>query len=141
MTESKPSVEAPDAAAATMRRRSRRIQIEIPIIVRAGAGPSSIDEHTKTVHVNTYGCLIYVKAHLVAGQEVSIINPATREKVACTVSFLGKMNAGLLEVGLEFTQPSPFFWRIHFPPENWNPAERKLPSGVNPSPSTPPRSR
>ena len=29
------------------------------------------------------------------------------------------------EIGLEFSEPSPLFWRIAFPPEDWDPSERK----------------
>jgi hypothetical protein len=66
------------------------------------------------------------------GRQVFLVNPATREEMACTVNFLGKKDGEPTEVGLEFVQPAPFFWRIHFPPEDWNPEDRKLPSPTRP---------
>jgi hypothetical protein len=46
-------------------------------------------------------------------------------------------NEDKTEVGLEFSEPVPRFWRITFPPEDWNPADRKLPTAPQmPQPST-----
>ncbi|MGB9245348.1 MAG: hypothetical protein WCC03_18525 [Candidatus Acidiferrales bacterium] len=37
----------------------------------------------------------------------------------------------------EFSEPAPRFWRITFPPEDWNPTDRKLPTAPQmPQPST-----
>jgi hypothetical protein len=66
------------------------------------------------------------------GQKACLLNPVTREEVTCTVNFVGKKEGEQMEVGLEFNQPSPLFWRIHFPPEDWNPDDRKLPGAVTP---------
>jgi len=128
MTETKSSIEVTEGGTATRKRRSKRIHIAMPVIVRATSGNLPLEEATKTLRVNAHGCLICLTSRLALGQQVSLVNPATREEVACKVNFVGKEEREATEVGLEFTYPSPLFWRIHFPPEDWNPEDRKLPS-------------
>jgi len=110
------------------KRRSKRIHIAIPVIVRFENGKAPIEERTRTVRVNAHGCSVRLMAPLETAQRVSLFNSATEEEVVCTVNFLGKKTGEPTEVGLEFAQPSPLFWRIHFPPEGWNPEDRKLPT-------------
>jgi hypothetical protein len=38
---------------------------------------------------------------------------------ACKVVYLGSTESGKVQVGVEFLQPAPQFWRIVFPPEDW----------------------
>jgi hypothetical protein len=38
---------------------------------------------------------------------------------------MGQGERGKQEVGLEFAEASPRFWKIAFPPDDWNPADRK----------------
>ncbi len=117
------------------RRRTQRVKIAVPIAVRIPkAGASFYEEATETVVVNAHGCLALLAVPLASGQQVQIINPKSSEEQECTVVWIGQFNEGKREVGLEFSEPAPRFWRITFPPEDWNPADRKLPS-----PSTSPR--
>jgi len=69
-------------------------------------------------------------------QQISIVNPKTAEELPCSVNFIGQRDAGKMEVGIEFSEPSPLFWRIAFPPEDWDPSERKRASH-SPSPKLP----
>ncbi len=136
MTDFKPPVESP-VHGAVAKRRSKRIHIAIPVIVCAKLPDRQIEEPTTTVRVNAHGCLVYLNAQLQSGQEVILVNTASEERVTCTVSFLTRRDAQQTEVGLEFRQPSPFFWQMHFPPEDWNPDERKLPTAVGPLTASP----
>jgi hypothetical protein len=36
------------------------------------------------------------------------------------VVFLGPVRAAKSEIGLEFSEPRPSFWRVAFPPEDWS---------------------
>jgi hypothetical protein len=130
--ETKSPADGAEAAAYARKRRSKRIHIATPVIVSAKSGSLSLQEPTTTLQVNAHGCLVILTAPLQAGQQVTLANPATNERTECTVSFVGKKDGMATEIGLEFSQPSPFFWRIHFPPEDWNPEDRKLPSAVPP---------
>jgi hypothetical protein len=132
MMDTKSQIEVAEGGITTRKRRSKRIHIAMPVIVRANNGERPIEEVTKTLRVNAHGCLLYLITTLQMGRQVFLVNPATREEIACTVNFLGKKDGEATEVGLEFIQPAPFFWRIHFPPEDWNPEDRKLPSPTRP---------
>jgi hypothetical protein len=44
----------------------------------------------------------------------------TKEEQECHVVFLGPVRAGKAEVGLEFSDARPSFWRVAFPPEDWS---------------------
>jgi len=136
VTDLKPPAESP-VNGAVAKRRSKRIHIAIPVVVRAKIADRSIEEPTMTLRVNAHGCLIYLSVQPEAGQEVSLVNPVTEEQVVCTVNFVAKRDATQTEVGLEFREPSPFFWQMHFPPEDWNPDERKLPTAIAPLTAAP----
>jgi hypothetical protein len=110
------------------KRRSQRIHLTMPVVVRGKIGATRFEERTNTVTVNAHGCMLHLKAQVTRGQEVSIVNPVTIEEVPCVVIFLGKKDGDKLEVGIEFSEPSALFWRVNFPPEDWNPEERKRPA-------------
>jgi hypothetical protein len=96
-------------------------------------------EKTKTITVNANGCLVLLAAKVKRGQKLIISNPQTQEELPCTVIFQGDYNSGRSEVGLEFSEPSPKFWRIAFPPTDWDPNERKrasAPTATAPVPRT-----
>jgi hypothetical protein len=114
-----------DAAA---KRRSQRVQISMPVLVRGKHGTHPFEEETKTAVVNANGCSFLMKERVTQGQEVSLVNLKTAEELPCRVAFVSQGEADRMEVGVEFTEPSPLFWRISFPPEDWDPARRKLPT-------------
>ncbi|MBZ5502544.1 MAG: PilZ domain-containing protein [Acidobacteriia bacterium] len=115
-------------------RRSMRVRIAMPVIVRGKIGPQPFEEQTQTVVVSAHGCTVRLATEIAHGQKVSVVNPKTAEELPCTVISLGQRDGKKREVGVEFTEPSPLFWRIVFPPDDWDPSERKRPS------PTPPRS-
>ena len=120
------------------RRRTQRVKIAIPVTVRIPkANASFYEEATETVVVNAHGCLALLAVPLATGQQVRIINSKSSEERECAVVWIGQFNEGKREVGLEFSEPVPRSWRITFPPEDWNPADRKLPTApAMPQPST-----
>jgi hypothetical protein len=127
MADVKSSMAGPSGDSAADRRRSHRIQITMPVIVRGKSGNHPFEELAHTVSVNANGCMIRVEARITRSQHVSIVNPKTAEELPCTVTFVGQKDAGKTEIGLEFSEPSPLFWRIAFPPEQGDPSERKRP--------------
>jgi len=115
---------------ATPARRTQRVQISMPLLVR-GKG---FQEVTSTVAVNAHGCLVLLKASVSRDQQISLINPKTAEELPGKVVSFGKPEEGKVPVGVEFIEPSPLFWQINFPPDDWlTSAERKRPgSNVRP---------
>jgi hypothetical protein len=136
MSDTKASI--PGAAAdSAERRRSLRVNITMPILVRGKVAGQSFEEESSTVSVNAHGGMIRLVAKVARMQQISLINPKTTEEMPCTVTFLGQKENGKTEVGVEFVEPSPLFWRIAFPPEDWDPSERKRPA--SPRSPAPPR--
>jgi hypothetical protein len=106
-------------------RRTQRVRIGMSVEIRGTNVEESFQEKTKTITVNANGCLVLLATKVKRGQKLVISNPQTQEEMACTVIFLGDYNSGKSEVGIEFSEPAPKFWRIAFPPDNWDPNERK----------------
>jgi hypothetical protein len=125
------------------RRRTQRVQIAMPVLIRGKNGAQqAFEEDARTISINANGCMIMMGNSLSRGQELSIVNPKTAEELPCRVVFLGKKFDGKTETGLEFVEASPLFWRIAFPPEDWDPAERKKPTHQAPRPiAAPPLKR
>ena len=120
------------------RRRSIRLHLAMPVIVRGVVATQPFEEKTQTITVSAYGCMLCVTARVVRGQEVMLVNPRTAEELACSVISLRQREDEHREIGLEFIEASPLFWRIAFPPEDWDSSERKLPPPMSPL-STPHR--
>jgi PilZ domain-containing protein len=121
------------------RRRTQRVQIAMPVLVRGKSGDKAFEEEATTISISANGCMVMMSARLVRAQEITLLNPKTVEELPCTVAFLGRTVQGKTEVAFEFSEPSPLFWRIAFPPEDWDPAERKRPPNHAPRTGTPPR--
>jgi hypothetical protein len=121
-----PDLKPPTAAeSASERRRSHRVNIAMPVLVRGTKGTQSFEEAAQTISVSAHGCMVRMANPVARGQEVAIVNTKTAEELPCTVTFIGQKDQGKTEVGVEFAEPSPLFWRIAFPPEDWDPSERK----------------
>jgi len=131
MREIRVSASPTAAENSTERRRSHRVCIAMPVIIRIKNGHLPFSEETHTVSVNAHGCMVRLAEEVVRGQEVAILNPKTVEELPCTVTFVGQKESGKTEVGLEFIEPSPLFWRMTFPSEDWDPSERKRPTSTS----------
>ena len=110
-------------------RRSQRVQIAIPVVVRG----ADFRETTSTVTVNAHGGIVMLTGKVSRGDEVWLINPRTSEEMPAKVVFLGNPKDQKIPVGVEFSEPSPLFWKINFPPADWRAsAERKRPGSNRP---------
>lgn len=127
MPDIKPAGQAVSEIGSSDRRRTQRVHIAMPIIVRCRDAKPPFEENTHTVSVNANGCLLRLQAPVVRTQKLLLLNPRTTEELPCTVIFMGKKDGGKTEVGIEFAEASPLFWRISFPPDDWDPSERKRP--------------
>lgn len=103
------------------RRRSQRVILSLRVIVRTDDGPkaTSFEEETHTLIVNAHGALIALNNKVAKGQRLRLTNRATKAEQACRVASLGPMSEGKAQIGIEFLKPSPDFWQISFPPEDW----------------------
>lgn len=126
---------------ASNRRRAQRVIISIPVQISGRDVTHAFSQSTSTVTVSPNGCLVLLDIPVVRSQELFISLPGTLQKVLGTVAYISQDAAKIREVGIEFLEPTPTFWRINFPPEDWDPAERKLPSRESPLPVRPGRLR
>jgi len=101
------------------RRRSMRVLLSVPVVVSGKAANNNFVEETRTLVVNAHGALVTLAARVATSQIVMVSNRITQETVECRIVFLGNAQAGKTQVGIEFAKPSPKFWRIDFPPEDW----------------------
>jgi hypothetical protein len=102
------------------RRRSMRVLLSVPIAV-SGKTVSNEDfqEETRTLVVNAHGALISLAAQVAAAQEITVSNKATQHTHQCRIVYVGNTQAGKAQMGIEFVKPSPTFWQIDFPPDDW----------------------
>ncbi|HXR33014.1 MAG TPA: PilZ domain-containing protein [Verrucomicrobiae bacterium] len=109
------------------RRRSQRVLLRIPIQV-IGRGPDKkpVSELTQTAVVNAHGALIYLSLKVTAGQMIILKNPETNEEQLCRVVRADPAPDGRTEVGIEFVKPAPNFWRVAFPPSDWEPRSPEI---------------
>jgi hypothetical protein len=104
----------------TARRRSMRVLLSVPIRVSGKDGKNrDFDEETRTLVANAHGALISLAAAVVAGQQITVSNNATQESRDCRIVYLGRDGSGRIQMGIEFLNPSPAFWQIDFPPDDW----------------------
>lgn len=104
------------------RRRSQRVLMQVGIRVRGkDAQGKEFEEGTETLAINAHGALILLSARVISGGVVHVKHNKTGEEQECHVAFLGPVRSGRAEIGVEFTTPSPNFWRVAFPPEDWSP--------------------
>jgi hypothetical protein len=109
----------------TTRRRSQRVILTMPVVVTTDGAPRDayFEEHTHTLIVNLHGALILLEGKVIKGQKLKMKNRATQEEMVCQVASLGSKVEGKTQVGVEFLKPSPDFWHISFPPEDWSSSE------------------
>ena len=101
------------------RPRTTREHIAIPVFIYGHKESGQpFKEITETIAANANGCLIELATPVVKGQPLLLTNLKTNEELACSVVTLGNMANGKTEVALCFTQASPRFWGIGFPPED-----------------------
>ncbi len=110
-------------------RRSQRLHLELPVFAY-GRSPNKepLLQVAHTLVVYARGALLALEAAVEPGQELMLVNPKTELEAACRVATCEpEKNGSKFVVEVELTQPAPKFWGVVFPPENWDPAERKLP--------------
>ena len=97
-----------------------RVLLSVPIQASGKATDGQdFEEQTRTLIVNAHGALISLSAAVAAGQMITIANKATQRSLECRVVYLGTAQAGKTQMGIEFVKPSPDFWQIDFPPDDW----------------------
>lgn len=126
---------------AANQRRSQRILLAVPLRVSGKrANGTAFVEHTKTLIVNAHGALLQLEEPVREGQALSVRNVITGEEASCKVVDLSPGANGVAEIGVEFAEPNPRFWRVSFPPTDWsarNPEAKRFASSPSAAPLPP----
>jgi hypothetical protein len=111
------------------KRRSLRVVIDVPVTVFGQSLDGKIfGEKTKTVTVSAHGGLVVLKTDIDPQKPTLLVNTKTGVEMQCRIAYRKEIEEDLFEIGLEFERPLPRFWGVNFPPEDWNPADRKKPT-------------
>ena len=112
----------PRPGAYANQRRSQRILLTVPVMVSGvSANGAPFSERTSTRVVNAHGALVQLRERVLLGQALRAKHLMTTEELDCNVVDINKGNSGVTEVGVEFLEACPHFWRVSFPPPDWNP--------------------
>ena len=101
-------------------RRSERLELHVPVVVyrRSGEGPPFY-ENSQTLVVSAHGALIPLKGLVATQQRLLVQNTNSGEQQECRVVSINNELTGPCKIAVEFTQPSPRFWRVAYPPADW----------------------
>ena len=103
------------------KRRSQRIALNVSVVVHRPPGEKlQFYERTQTLGVSAHGALMALGGLVAPRQKLLVQNIASGEEQECHVVYVEKDLMGPPKVAVEFTQPAPSFWRIAFPPADWN---------------------
>jgi len=97
-------------------------------------------EETLTSVVNAHGALILLAETATLGQLLTIRNVKSGDELLGEVVDVGAVHEGKFDVGVEFLEPCPRFWRIAFPPEDWtsrSPEAKRRTAAPPPLPKVP----
>jgi hypothetical protein len=119
------------------RRRSQRVLMQVPVrLCGTDAQGKKFEEETATLAINAHGALVLMQARVISGGKVQLQHNLTKEEQECHVAFLGPVRSGKSEVGLEFSDARPSFWRVAFPPEDWSPKHPEARTMLSTNPIT-----
>jgi hypothetical protein len=101
-------------------RRSQRIELTVPVVVHRPPkeGPQFY-ERAQTLVVNAHGALMALAEKVKPKQKLLMQNIDSGEQKECRVVYVEKGLTGPTKVAVEFTRPTPSFWRIAYPPVDW----------------------
>lgn len=96
------------------------------------------ERRTSTPIVDAHGALIQLRGVVSQGERLTLKHLKTEESTVCKVVDSNPGVDGVQEIGVEFLQPNPKFWRVSFPPADWSPRSLEAKS-VTKHPSVGPR--
>jgi len=108
-------------------KRNQRLRLELPVFVYSRSTdqePEPLHEMARSLVVYARGGVVVLGATVKLGQELLLVNPRSEVHAACRVA---RFEPCPPMVRLEFIEPVPGFWGVAVPPEDGDPAERKLP--------------
>ena len=96
-----------------------RVLLSVPVTIAGKLNNQEFAEDTRTLVVNAHGALVSLAAAAAVGQTITISSNLTRHAHECRIVHVGTHPTGKSQVAIEFLKPSPSFWQIDFPPDDW----------------------
>ena len=105
----------------TGQRRSERLTIDVPLVIRGEAtDQKKFQEERFTLVVNAHGALLPLGTKVSIGQRLLLMNPMNWHECKARVVFVEPASDGLARVGIELDRPVPQFWQVSSPPADWH---------------------
>ena len=101
-------------------RRSQRISLDVPLVVRGSIDGRTFREETFTLSASAHGVLLTLRTKVAVGQKVVLSNKKNWDECEGQIAYIGAPHAGLTSVGIEFNRPAPDFWSLVKPPADWS---------------------
>ncbi len=98
------------------RRRSQRVMIRTPVMLRISVASQPLVLKAETVAVNAYGAMLLCTRTFPAEMKMEIYNERTRQRRPCRVTRTPRETPEGYLVPVEFDTAAPDFWHISFPP-------------------------
>jgi hypothetical protein len=109
-------------ALAENRRRGQRVLLRVRANARLA---TKLNEEevvpVMTLSVNPAGAMLVSPRNLAAQTRFVLEHAGTKETISCRVVATAKQAPEGFHVPIAFDVPSPRFWKIDFPPEDWKP--------------------
>jgi hypothetical protein len=102
------------------KRRSQRVLVRIRAEIHFNLHGKAESANVHTLSVNPFGAMLVSPRNLPTASRLVLEHGVTRDKVACRVVRPAKEMAEGFHIPVEFDTPAPLFWKIGFPPEDWN---------------------
>jgi hypothetical protein len=97
-------------------------------VVAQSLDGETIRQDTRTTVVGAHGALLVLATTSEINPFLLLINKKTGGEAQCRVAYQKRLESGRVELGIEFLDLQPRFWRIAFPPDNWSRDDRKMPA-------------
>lgn len=111
----------PNSSNPINRRRSERVMLRMRLTVIAEDTQRKRQQiEALTQVVNAHGGLMKIQVELYVGQSMMLVNPQNKAEQSCRVVRVDDTAEGDFAVAFEFDSPSPKFWPVVFPPEDWH---------------------
>ena len=114
------------------RRRSHRVNIAMPVLLRGTKGTQRFEEAVQTISVNAHGCMMRVANPLARSEEISIVNTKTAEEMPCTVTFIGQRKVEKLKLALSLRNLHLFSGALLSRPKTGIPQSASVPVAQRP---------
>jgi hypothetical protein len=96
------------------RRRSQRVMVRMPVLLHVPGRTQVV--RGVTLFVSEVGAMIVIPEPLAAGTKLALENPNSNKKVSASVTRSPQVTSEGALLPVEFSEKSPAFWDIVFPP-------------------------